>query len=159
MNKLLIAIIAVLVVICGIGSFNQIRNWQKDDENKNIVTNFFVEGYENKNYDSVMTYLSDDYVDHSPANARGNQQAVDILKLVESQYSDMSVKMLDILSEGDLVSVRVLIDAVHSGESMGIPATGKHISFEALEIFRINDGKIVESWGYWPDSEIESQLK
>ena len=42
---------------------------------------------------------------------------------------------------------------------MGIPATGKRISFEALEYFRLADGKITESWGYWPDREIEEKLR
>ncbi|MGN1126554.1 MAG: ester cyclase [Ruminococcus sp.] len=41
---------------------------------------------------------------------------------------------------------------------MGIPATGKHISFEALENFKVEKGKITESWGYWPDKEIEQKL-
>ena len=30
---------------------------------------------------------------------------------------------------------------------------------EALENFRVADGKIVESWGYWPDKEIETKLR
>ena len=50
-----------------------------------IVSRFFKEEYENKNYDFVMSYLSDDYLDHSPAGARGNVQAVEILKIVASQ--------------------------------------------------------------------------
>ena len=33
------------------------------------------------------------------------------------------------------------------------------ISFEALENFKVVNGKIVESWGYWPDREIENKLK
>ena len=38
-------------------------------------------------------------------------------------------------------------------------ATGRHITFEALENFRVENAKIVESWGYWPDREIEQKLK
>ena len=52
--------------------------------NTDIVHSFFMEGYENKTYDLVMSYLSNDYIDHSPAGARGNSQAVEILKIVES---------------------------------------------------------------------------
>ncbi len=40
-----------------------------------------------------------------------------------------------------------------------IPVTGKRISFVALENFKVADGKIVESWGYWPDKEIEDKLR
>lgn len=127
--------------------------------NTEIVNRFFKEGYENKNYAEVMDLVADDYIDHSPAGARSNAQAVEILKIVAGMFSDLSIKMLDIFAENDLVATRVLYNGVHSGECMGIPATGKRISFEALENFKVVNGKIVESWGYWPDKEIEEKLR
>lgn len=127
--------------------------------NTEIVNRFFKEGYENKNYAEVMDLVAEDYIDHSPAGARSNAQAVEILKIVAGMFSDLSIKMLDIFAENDLVATRVLYNGVHSGECMGIPATGKRISFEALENFKVVNGKIVESWGYWPDKEIEEKLR
>nr|WP_316620441.1 ester cyclase [uncultured Ruminococcus sp.] len=127
--------------------------------NTEIVNRFFKEGYENKNYAEVIDLVAEDYIDHSPAGARSNAQAVEILKIVAGMFSDLSIKMLDIFAENDLVATRVLYDGVHSGECMGIPATGKRISFEALENFKVVNGKIVESWGYWPDKEIEEKLR
>ena len=127
--------------------------------NTEIVNRFFKEGYENKNYAEVIDLVDEDYIDHSPAGARSNAQAVEILKIVAGMFSDLSIKMLDIFAENDLVATRVLYDGVHSGECMGIPATGKRISFEALENFKVVNGKIVESWGYWPDKEIEEKLR
>lgn len=106
-----------------------------------------------------MAYLSENYIDHSPAGARGNAQAVEILRIVASQLSDLTVELLDVFADGDMVASRVRYEGVHTGIMMGIPATGKRISFEALENFRIADGKIVESWGYWPDREIEDKLR
>lgn len=127
--------------------------------NTEIVYRFFKEGYESKNYDFVMKYLADDYIDHSPAGARGNAQAVGILKTVADQFSDLSIQMLDIFSDNEMVATSVLYQGVHSGTCMGIAATGKKISFEALENFKVVDGKIVESWGYWPDKEMEETLR
>lgn len=124
-----------------------------------IVRQFFKEGYERRNYDAVMACLSEDYIDHSPAGARGSAQAAEILKIVASQLSDLSVELLDVFAGGDRVAARVRFEGVHTSVMMGIPATGKRISFEALEHFRIADGKIVESWGYWPDREIEEKLR
>lgn len=127
--------------------------------NTEIVNRFFKEGYENKNYAEVIDLVAEDYIDHSPAGARSNAQAVEILKIVAGMFSDLSIKMLDIFAENDLVATRVLYNGVHSGECMGIPATGKRVSFEALENFKVVNGKIVESWGYWPDKEIEEKLR
>lgn len=125
---------------------------------KEIVYQFFKEGYENKNFDAVMEYVAEDYIDHSPAGARSNAEAVNILKIVAGQFSDMKIQVLDLFSENDMVATRILYNGTHTGTCMGIPATGKRIRFEALESFKVVDGKIVESWGYWPDKEIEQKL-
>ena len=127
--------------------------------NAQVVRRFLMEGYEHKDYAAAMDCLSADYVDHSPANARGSAQAVDILRLVATQLSGLTVEVLDLISEGDRVAVRARFDGVHTGVMMGIPATGKRLRFEALEIFRVEGGQIAESWGYWPDREIEEKLR
>ena len=125
---------------------------------KDIVVKFFEDGYSNCNYDFVMTCMSENYIDNSPAAARSNADAVGILKIVSEQFSNLTVKVLDVFSEGGMVATRVLYDGIHTGTCMGIPATGKHITFEALENFKVEKGKITESWGYWPDKEIEQKL-
>ncbi len=126
---------------------------------KEIVSRFFIEGYTNKNYDFIMECVAENYIDNSPANARSNADAVGILKIVANQFSDLTVTLLDVFCEGDMVATRVLYDGIHTGECMGIKATGKRIRFEALENFKVENGKIVESWGYWPDKEIEEKLR
>ena len=127
--------------------------------NAGIVRRFFREGYENKNYAAVMDCLAEDNVDHSPAGARGNAHAVAILRLVEGQLSEVWVQVLDLFSEGDMVAARVAFEGIHTGCCMVIPATGRRLRFEALEHFRVEGGRIVESWGYWPDKEIEAKLR
>ena len=126
---------------------------------KKLVIRFFMEGYQNKNYDFILKCLSENYIDHSPAGARSNQDAVNILIAVSKMFGDMQVSIEDIFSENGMVATRIRYRAVHIGECMGIAATGRSISFEALENFKVADGKIIESWGYWPDKEIEELLK
>ena len=64
-----------------------------------------------------------------------------------------------LICQNDMVAARMKFRMIHSGEVSGIPATGKTITFEALENFKVVNGIIVESWGYWPDKQIEEQLK
>lgn len=116
---------------------------------KDIVVKLFEDGYTNKNYDYVMSCMAENYIDHSPAAARSNADAVGILKIVAEQFSNLTVKMLDIFAGDGMVATRVLYDGIHTGTCMGISATGKHITFEALENFKVENGKITESWGYW----------
>ncbi|MGN0459681.1 MAG: GNAT family N-acetyltransferase [Ruminococcus sp.] len=155
---------------CGfIKLFQGIGNYQGEEREickfvyylspKDIVVKFFEDGYTNQNFDYVMTCMAENYIDHSPASARSNADAVGILKLVADQFSNLKVSVLDVFAEGGMVATRILYDGIHSGTCMGIPATGKHITFEALENFKVEKGKITESWGYWPDKEIEQKLK
>lgn len=126
---------------------------------KALVERFFKEGYERKNYDFVMDCMAEDYVDHSPAGARSNRDAVGILQIVAGQFSQLRVDVLDVFAENGMVAARVRFTGVHTGECMGVAATGKTLCFEALENFKVADGKIVESWGYWPDRKIEQKLR
>lgn len=70
----------------------------------------------------------------------------------------MQVKILELIEENNMVTSLVRFTGTHQAEIYGIPATGKKISFEALEIFRIENGRIAESWGYWPDMQIKELL-
>lgn len=127
--------------------------------NKEIVKAFFVESYQNHRYDFAMKHMAADYYDHSPAAARSNQEAVGILKLVESMFSDLQIEVLDLIGEEDMVASRIKYKGIHTGICMGIKPTGKRIEFEALEIFKLKDGIITESWGYWPDLYIKNFLE
>lgn len=127
--------------------------------NKEIIKAFFVESYQNHQYDFAMKHMVADYYDHSPAAARSNREAVGILKLVESMFSDLQIEVLALIEENDIVASRIKYKGIHTGSCMGIEPTGKRIEFEALENFRLKDGIITESWGYWPDLYIKSFLE
>ena len=56
----------------------------------------------------------------------------------------------DVLAgENDTVTVRWTGQGTHDGNLAGIPPTGKHIGVEALTLFQLRDGKIVEMWDCW----------
>ncbi len=127
--------------------------------NKEIVKAFFVESYQNHRYDFAIKHMATDYYDHSPAAARSNQEAVGILKIVESMFSDLQIEVLDLIEENDMVAARVKFKGIHTGICMGIEPTRKRIEFEALENFKLKNGIITESWGYWPDLYIKNLLE
>ena len=126
--------------------------------NKELVIGFFMEGYVHHNYDFLMEHMAADYYDNSPCAARTNQECVNVLKGTEQTFTDMEDEILDLIEEDHKVAVRAQFTATHSAEAYGVPATGKRIRFEALEVFRIENQQIAESWGYWPDMEIKNQL-
>lgn len=126
--------------------------------NKQIVNDFFIKGYNENDYETVQKLLMEEYYDHSPACARSSSDAINILKIVRNIFQDMRVEIIDLIEENNKVVVRVKFSATHSTEYMGVKPTNKRIEWEAIEIFRIENEKIAESWGYWPEVEIKEKL-
>ena len=61
-------------------------------------------------------------------------------------FPDVVSTIEDLLAEGDKVVARWRSRATHQGEYMGIPPTGKEVEFTGISVYRIERGKIAESW-------------
>ena len=71
-----------------------------------------------------------------------------VKQLIEQErkgFSDFHVTIEDIIAEGDKVWVRTKETATHTGEFRGLAPTNKKITYTAVAIWRIVDGKIVEA--------------
>jgi len=129
------------------------------DTNKNIVSQFFIQTYNLKNYDFVKNHFSQNYIDNSPANARGIEQCAKILKQVHNIFPDIKVECLNMIAENDNVVFYGKFKGTHKDIYNGIEASNKLIVWEAIEIFELKDNKITESWGSWPDYIMIKQMQ
>jgi predicted ester cyclase len=59
---------------------------------------------------------------------------------------DLTATEQDIVAEWDTVAVRYVVEATHKGDLLGIPATGRRVRWDALDVYRVSNGKIVEEW-------------
>ena len=66
-------------------------------------------------------------------------------------FPDLTISIEDVMAEGDWVTARVTMRGTHRGEFQGIAPTGKRVEVRAIDMFRIEDGKIVERWGHADD--------
>jgi len=66
-------------------------------------------------------------------------------------FPDLAIAVEDVMAEGDRVTARVTMRGTHSGEFQGIAPTGKRVEVKAIDMFRIEGGKIVEHWGHADD--------
>jgi steroid delta-isomerase-like uncharacterized protein len=64
----------------------------------------------------------------------------------------------DMLADKDEVAVRFTMRATHTGDYMGIPATGKQVAVPGIIIYRVADGKIVEHWMQFDAMSMLQQL-
>jgi predicted ester cyclase len=61
-------------------------------------------------------------------------------------FPDVVSTVEDLIAEGDKVVARWRSRATHRGEYMGIAPTGNRVEFMGISVYRIEAGKIAESW-------------
>ncbi|MCI0441064.1 MAG: ester cyclase [Chloroflexi bacterium] len=61
-------------------------------------------------------------------------------------FSDLKVRLDDVLAEGDRVAARFTTTGTSTGPLMGMPPTGKQVTFGGITILRFAGGKCVERW-------------
>ena len=61
--------------------------------------------------------------------------------------SDIRVVIEDQIAEGDRVASRKRILGRHTGELLGVPATGRPVELVVFDIVRLDGGKYLEHWG------------
>ncbi len=126
--------------------------------NKEVVRQFF-EIYNNQDYEAAYKYIAPNYIDHGLPQVRSVEDAVEILKATHKAFPDIKVVIDDLIEENHKVVFRGHFTGTHLGEFVGMASSGVKVEFEALEIFKIENQKITESWGYWPLSAIVSQIQ
>ncbi|HAO09928.1 MAG TPA: hypothetical protein DCQ51_01795 [Planktothrix sp. UBA8407] len=128
-----------------------------DLTNKEIVAGFF-EIYNNKDYQAMYRYFVPNYYDHGLPQVRSIEDAIVILKQTHASFPDIQVTIDDLIEENNKVVFRGRFTGTHLGEFVGLPPSRLRVEFEALEIFKLENQKITESWGYWPMTDILNQI-
>jgi len=116
------------------------------EENKAVVRRFFA-ALDDQDIDEVGDLLASDYRLHFDANPEMDRGAgIGFFGDFLAAFPDISHQVQDQLSEGDRVATRIVVRGTHQKEMMGIPATGKEIAISAINMIRVDDGKIAEHW-------------
>ena len=73
-------------------------------------------------------------------------------------FPDVVSTIEDLIAEGDKVVARWRARATHQGEYMGIPPTGKEVEFTGTSVYRIEAGKIAQSWNEEDELSLMRQI-
>ena len=111
--------------------------------------------------DLARDYCTDDVVWHG--NSLGEVSGVENLTALLTAFlgalPDLVAEEQDVIASDDLVVVRLLVAATQKGDLLGIPATGRRVQWNAVDIYRITDeGKISEEWAADDMAAFASQL-
>lgn len=82
-----------------------------------------------------------------PMGVAGAQALKVVFTTLHRAYPDLHITVEDMIAEGDKVVTRNSVTGTHRGEYMGIPPTGKAVTYNEIFIFRFRNGRVAESWG------------
>ena len=113
--------------------------------------------------EGFLDYIADDVIEHEPPPVPeplpGKAGVRQWFEVLFTAFPDVTMTPEDLITEGDKGVARVRVQGTHRGEFMGIPATGKPIDVELIDIVRVNsDGKVAEHWGIVDDATMMQQL-
>ncbi|MEA2195942.1 MAG: hypothetical protein QOG42_2704 [Solirubrobacteraceae bacterium] len=116
------------------------------------------------NIDIVRDYTQRVFNEHDPGRAseylaadvkwhggllgtvEGADNVANMLRAFFGALPDLTATEHDVIAAGDSVAVRYVVEATHKGNLLGIEPTGRRVRWDALDIYRLADGRIVEEW-------------
>src|SRR5512135_1872121 len=106
----------------------------------------FLEALNTGNYGRMDQLIAPDFVDHHPGfdiNGLDSYKAA----LSEARESlQLQAEAEDILQTDDKVITRVRLTGTHVGTFMGIPRTGRRVTWGTIEMWRVSGGRFAERW-------------
>jgi steroid delta-isomerase-like uncharacterized protein len=91
-------------------------------------------------------FVAPDYVEHTEG-FHGVEPFQRQIAAFRAAFPDLRVTIEDLVTDGDRFASRTIVTGTHTGDLMGMPATGARVSVEAVDIGRIENGRAKERWG------------
>ena len=107
----------------------------------------FADYFNHRDYDRLDEVMNQQFLDHHP----GLVDVADLdiykrnLKAV-IDATEMIAHPEDVVQAGDKVFTRVKLTGRHVGRFLGVEPTGHAVEWYTNELWRVEDGKLVERW-------------
>ncbi len=129
------------------------------EQNKAIVLRFY-EAFDREDLEQAKELIAPNVVARGLGSGliNGCDAIIQYGFTMRSAFPDGRHTFEDVIAEEDKVVTRGTFSGTHHGDLLGIPPTGKQVTFSVVHIDRLVDGKIVEHWGQGDTLAIMQQL-
>ena len=130
------------------------------EENKAIVRRYLDEAWIKRNLNILDELMAPNYARYLPGQAAPLDREGQKRRIAgfHAAMPDLDFLIEDLFAEGDRVVFRVKISGTHTGTFLGIAPTGKQLIATAIDIARLENGKIVDHWGEMDMAGLMRQL-
>ncbi len=110
---------------------------------------FYDEVFRRQHVDAIDELLTDDFVEHIPAPGQRTDRegAKTFIAHMLQAFPDLDFEIENEIAEGDTIAVVGRMMGTHSGEFLGVPASGRRVNVTVMDTSRVRDGKFSDHWG------------
>jgi steroid delta-isomerase-like uncharacterized protein len=126
----------------------------------NVFRRLVAELINDGNVAAFDELFAPDFVEHElpPGVPQGREGTRQLFSALHSAFPDFRAEIEDVVAQDDKVVFRMTWQGTQSGEFMGIPPTGKRVTWEVFDMVRVVDGKVAEHWGLMDQLNLMQQL-
>lgn len=114
--------------------------------NLSLMSEFAQQVFVNKELSNLSAYMHEDYIQHNPFVAQGSEGFKTFFNNWFTAIPDFNYELKNIIANEDFIWVYGSYSGTHSNEWLGIPASHAEYQFDAVDIFRVENGKLAEHW-------------
>jgi len=115
--------------------------------NRALFSRVVTEGFSQGDLAVIDEVISPRHVEHQAGMGAGPEGAKGAIAYLRSVFSDFTLTIEDMTTEGDTVWARLRARGTQQGPYMGLAPTGRSIDIDVIDICRFEDGLMVEHWG------------
>lgn len=132
----------------------------RGDDLKKLNEHFYDEVFRRRNVDAIDELLTEDFVEHIPMPEQdaGRQGAKDFIGHMLQAFPDLDLQIENQIVEGDTVAAVVRMTGTHQADFVGVPATGRKVSVEVMDMVRVRDSRFCDHWGLADMGALMTQL-
>ncbi len=150
--KKFLTIIPLVILLCFTFGCQQGEDVSNEEELREIVLRVIEEAWNQGKMEVLDEHFAPEYVyHHFPfPDVEGVEAYKQYIADTRNSYPDFKLTVEEIIIKGDIAVVRGTFSGTNTGElpTLGIPATGKQVTFKWCSVSHRANGKTAEEWNY-----------
>jgi len=114
--------------------------------NKEIIGAFAESVFVKKDLSAVDQYMRNDYIQHNPLVKQGTIGFKEFFSAWFASVPDWRYSLKKIIADEGEVWVYGRYAGTLEKDWLGITASGQKYAFDAIDVFRLEEGKLAEHW-------------
>ena len=132
------------------------------DKNIQIMRRWFHEVWNEGRTQTIYDLFSPQGVAHGQESAEGElhgpHEFEAFVRKTRAAFPDMQLTVEDVFATDDKGVLRWSGVMKHTGDALGMPASGRTVRLRGITLVRFAGGKVVESWDNWDQLGMLQQI-